>query len=87
MDYLKNLLSNYLSEILLLVLICVLYFHIQNIRELTYQIYSITDSSAELSELVFILDKKLTQISIWCIFLIGVFKIKRKHNKSLKQDK
>lgn len=63
-----------------------LYFHVQDIRELINQLASTAGFSDEINQLVAAIHKKLTAIATWCIFLVGVFNIKRKRITPRNQD-
>jgi hypothetical protein len=91
----KTLIIKYISEILLLVLLVIFYLHTQETRELLYVLHDtieLMDSSVtqkgdlDWRSQLNSIDKNLTQISIFLIFFVGIFKLS-KHNKPFKQDK
>jgi len=80
----KNILFNWLPEILLFILFGAMYFYVSDIRENLHLLREYVNDEQNFNFAIAKLDSKIVQIWVFCIFFVGILNLKkRKHNKPL----
>ena len=83
----KNVLLNWLPEILLFILIGAMHFYISDIRDHLHLLREHVNNDQNFNFAIAKLDSMIVQVWVFCIFFVGIFSLKkRKHNKSSNTD-
>ena len=83
----KNVLLDWLPEILLFIFIGAMFFYVSDIRDHLHLLREHVNDEQNFNFAMAKLDSKIAQILVFCIFFVGIFNLKkRKHNKSSNPD-